>query len=765
MLRWFVDGIRWHVAVFLICNVFAASSATDARFLSDKSGPGAWRFFPLNVNSGQQGVDCGAGVVVEWFISMGDYVKKGDPIGEICPGPGKSITCSAPATGQVVAKQPLGPEDNILKSVGDSTVAVIQPSGHVRGLLAFPDGGARYDRRLGMDCTPVKCKGVTFEQFLMHTGDLVRKGDVVALALTTEGMIDHCRAPADGHINLVDAKISPGQAINPKMAVACIKNAGAKMAAALASQHKAANVGHQECPSAPHSQIPQDQTTPKPEQSLTRPNEVPKQIPEIEHAAPSGGKTKDQKDATDVNSHNKSLLVPQREQISVRRRLPLADMEQQVASDKQLAPASKQQAPTLARPSGLACLLGALIGLTVLSVLGLGTFVLLGKTQTRSLYMLMQDSRDEMSKGLRIDFRDGTGCEKSFFFESQPLGVVFSKQPPFRVDHFEFNSCAKEKGIQLGWTLTKVGSTEVRSDASAEDVERMLQLSTKSLAFWPLRVDFDTGNGAIKAFYFVKQPLGVELTRQAPFKIALFKPDSYAKTCGVELGWVIVRVGDAVVNQRTNYSVLNMYFDSGLAHLPQEPKGLRIDFNDPGTGKERVFYFQRRSLGMVLTKYKPIRVQSFEFNSYAKERGVQAGWTITRIGDQTIPTNLSFEQVDRRIAEGTASLEAWPLRLDFDTGKGIRTFYFEKQPLGMELLNKLPIKVDTFKPDSYAKSCGVQLGWIITRVGDHDVTPETKFDQVIEYLVEGVCELPPVDMHQALPRSALAMQRGPRSST
>jgi len=409
-------------------------------------------------------------------------------------------------------------------------------------------------------------------------------------------------------------------------------------------------------------------------------------------------------------------------------------------------------------------LLGPLIGLTVLSLLGLGTFVLFGKTQTRSLYMLMQDSREEVSKGLRIDFRDGTGCEKSFFFESQPLGVVFSKQPPFRVDHFEFNSIAKEKGIQLGWTLTKVGNTEVKNDASAEDVDRMLQLSTKSLAFWPLRVDFDTGNGAIKAFYFVKQPLGVELTRQAPFKIAVFKPDSYAKTCGVELGWVIVRVGDAVVNQRTNYSVLNMYFDSGLAHLPQEPKGLRIDFNDPGTGKEKVFYFQRRSLGMVLTKYKPIRVQSFEFNSYAKERGVQAGWTITRIGDQMVPTNLSFEQVDRRIAEGTASLEAWPLRLDFDTGKWIRTFFFEKQPLGMELLNKLPIRVDTFKPDSYAKSCGVQLGWIITRVGDHDVTPETKFDQVIEYLVEGVCELPPVDMHQARTRSALVM-RGPRSST
>merc|ERR1712050_358774 len=141
-------------------------------------------------------------------------------------------------------------------------------------------------------------------------------------------------------------------------------------------------------------------------------------------------------------------------------------------------------------------------------------------------------------------------------------------------------------------------------------------------------------------------------------------------------------------------------------------------------------------------------------NSYAKERGVQVGWSITRIADQEVAAAMGHDQVERRISERTKGLAVWPLRMDFDTGGGdIKTFFFEKQPLGMELLNKLPIKVDTFKPDSYAKSCGVEIGWLITRVGDHDVTHETKFEQVIEYLVEGVCELPPVERDSGKPPS------------
>jgi len=610
---------------------------------------------------------------------------------------------------------------------------------------------------------------VTFEQFVVSMGDTVHKGDAVALALTAEGMMDHCRAPDGGQVEPLHHHIQQGldmTSLVPSMSVACVRKPGLPGAGLLPKRPQpsqlqpAANGGrHRTCPGSP----------PVVAESSAKAAAAGKHAAASGAAGPAHGAGESPKTDDGVKQHaNRSASSkPARAQetmVSVRRRLPLANIGQQMASDKGLAPISKQQSPMIARSSGLVCVIWALLGLVAISTLLLGSFLMFGKSQTRSLYMLMQDSREEVSKGLRLDFLDGSGSEKSFMFEHQPLGIVFTKHSPIRVERFEFNSYAKDKGVQLGWSLVRVANQQVTSEHSLPDVDRMLQSHMKNLAYWPLRVDFDTGNGLIKAFHFVKQPLGVEITRHAPFKITLFKPDSYAKTCGVELGWVIVRIGDAVVNQRTNFNVLSAYFENGLSHLPQEPKGVRIDFSDPGTGKEKTFYFQRRPLGMVLTKYKPIRVQSFDFNSYARERGVQPGWTITRIGDQPVPSGSNFEQVDRRITESTANLAVWPLRLDLDTGRGIRTFYFEKQPLGMELLNKLPIKVDTFKPDSYAKACGVQLGWVITRVGDHEVTRETKFEQVIEYLVEGVCELPPVDAHLALGRQTNTVQRGPRSS-
>lgn len=695
--------------------------------------------------SGQVKVTCGSGFVVEWYGQVGDYVKKGDPICETCPHGGTSTTCVAPASGQVVAEQPLSAKDDILAKVPDGIVAVIQPSG---GHLAHE--GKLRSLRSGHECHPVKCgAGVSFGQFLVEGGDLVHRGDVVALALTAEGTMDHCRAPVDGRLASLARHIQRGQAMDtlaPPQTVGCVVGSGGPQPAQR-EPRAGASRQHRTCaePSASTSSAPSrggghgSRTPPHKEDTQHRPAAATA-APNATHPA-------------------------EREQVPawLRRRLPPAGLERQAATGGKGLAAGGQpgEAPLMCR--GVAIVIWASAGLAAAGLLLLGAFVLCGKSQTRSLYMLMQDSKEDVAKGLRVDFRDGSGSEKSFCFESQPLGIVFSKQAPVRVERFEFNSYAKDRGVQLGWTLARIAQQDITGQHSLPDVDRILHGHVKSLAFWPLRVDFDTGNGAIKAFYFVKQPLGVEITRHAPFRIALFKPDSYARACGVELGWVIVRVGDAVINQRTSYGALNAYFESGLSHLPQEPKGLRMDFSDPATGKERVFYFQRRPLGLVLTKYKPVRVQGFEFNSYAKERGVQAGWTLTRIGDQAVPASLTSEQVDRRILENSATLAVWPLRMDFDTGRGVRTFYFEKQPLGMELLNRLPIRVDTLRPDSYARACGVQLGWAITRVGDHEVTRETKFEQVIECLVEGVCELPPADAQQPAGRQA-AVQRGSWSS-
>jgi len=763
----------------LLCRAAAAPALTVRPRLGSNGVPAGqvkWRFFPLHVISGQVKVSCGSGSVVEWFVKVGDYVKEGDPICETCPDDGASITCTAPASGQVVAEQPLGPDDDIRSKVPDGVVAVLQPSGgrpaaegSLRGLLP------------GHVCHPVKCDaGVSFGQFLVSKGDTVQRGEVVALALTAEGTMDHCRAPVDGRLAFLAQHIQRGQAmdtLDPPQTVGCVVGNGkltAKAEQHTGGGHHRTCVGHNAAgaPNA-HASVAAREGSGK-----------PKAVPGSDGAAAdgdggeahptAGGIAASPRNTTRAALNTTAATAAGAHGAGgkelpawLRRRLPQADHDRRkagggkrvVQEGAEQSGAEQSGAPALLVQPAVAALIWASVGLVLLGALGLGAFMLYGKSQTRSLYMLMQDTREEPTKGLRVDFRDGNGSEKSFSFESQPLGIVFSKQQPVRVERFEFNSYAKDRGVQLGWTLARIGQQEITAKHSLPDVDRTLHSHVKTLAFWPLRVDFDTGNGAIKAFFFVKQPLGIEITRHAPFRIALFKPDSYAKRCGVEVGWIIVRVGDAVINQRTGYSALNAYFESGLGHLPQEPKGLRMDFSDPSTGKDRIFYFQRRPLGLALTKYKPVRVQGFDFNSYAKERGVQIGWTITKVGDQVVGSGLSPDQVDTRILENSATLAVWPLRVDFDTGKGVRTFYFERQPLGMELLNRLPIRVDTLRPDSYARTCGVQMGWAITRVGDHEVTRETKFEQVIECLVEGVCELPLVDAQQPAGHEAGA-QRG-----
>jgi len=220
-------------------------------------------------------------------------------------------------------------------------------------------------------------------------------------------------------------------------------------------------------------------------------------------------------------------------------------------------------------------------------------------------------------------------------------------------------------------------------------------------------------------------------------------PGSYAGTLGVKSGWEVVSVGSAAVKNYTTFELLTTYFDDALRHFPQVASGLRVQFLDQRS-VENVFYFQHRPLGICISTHPPFKVESFTFNSCAKERGVQVGWIIKRIADQDVSIRHTDREVEGWLMNESADLAVWPLRVDFETRGGIaRTFFFDRQPLGMKLQsNGMPVRVGGFQSVSYAKKCGVQVGWAITRVGDAIVSHNTSFEKVIEYLVEGARELP-----------------------
>merc|ERR1712039_955071 len=124
-------------------------------------------------------------------------------------------------------------------------------------------------------------------------------------------------------------------------------------------------------------------------------------------------------------------------------------------------------------------------------------------------------------------------------------------------------------------------------------------------------------------------------------------------------------------------------------------KGLRVHFLDQQR-TERVFVFKATPLGMVMSKSEPSRVQGFNVGSYAKEKGVQAGWTVTQVGATTIPTPCRPGEVERLVKEQSVGMDIWPhdsprgnvkgLRVHFNDDAGdTRIFNFKSWPLGLVL--------------------------------------------------------------------------------
>merc|ERR1712048_798861 len=182
------------------------------------------------------------------------------------------------------------------------------------------------------------------------------------------------------------------------------------------------------------------------------------------------------------------------------------------------------------------------------------------------------------------------------------------------------------------------------------------------------------------------------------------------------------------------------------------------------------FQCEHQPLGIVLSAHDghgPPLVDRFEFNSYAKELGIQMGWKIRRIGSWEVSSRSSTDEVNKKLGEMLSGLPVWPLRIDFETsgpakpcckwqtggsapssarsGGSTQSVAFKRQPLGMVFNNKAPVTIKGFQPVSYARECGVELGWVIRGIADVDVSHETNFDRILEYLSQGERPLPTVD--------------------
>merc|ERR1712136_423373 len=71
-----------------------------------------------------------------------------------------------------------------------------------------------------------------------------------------------------------------------------------------------------------------------------------------------------------------------------------------------------------------------------------------------------------------------------------------------------------------------------------------------------VRIDFQTVDGATVTKYFSYRPIGIIFNKRAPIELMDFHFNSYGETQGVQLGWVITRIGDEDVTGINDFNVL-----------------------------------------------------------------------------------------------------------------------------------------------------------------------------------------------------------------
>lgn len=156
-------------------------------------------------------------------------------------------------------------------------------------------------------------------------------------------------------------------------------------------------------------------------------------------------------------------------------------------------------------------------------------------------------------------------------------------------------------------------------------------------------------------------------------------------------------------------------------------------------------YFKYHPLGIIFHKRLPIEVQDFHFNSYGEYMGVQIGWVVTRIADEDVRNATEYNDVDRLLLARLSKYPWWPLKVEFKKPSGAKeVIHFAKQPLGLVFSRRAPIKIESFKKNSYGQSMGVQEGWVMTKLADVEIQDDHNFKHVDDLLLDGLSRLEPI---------------------
>lgn len=159
-------------------------------------------------------------------------------------------------------------------------------------------------------------------------------------------------------------------------------------------------------------------------------------------------------------------------------------------------------------------------------------------------------------EGLQITLAKPGGEMRTVTAMMQPLGMVFQRVPPFRVNKVEPNGHVKDLGITVGWELKRVGTVELRWLTLVE-AEADLAAARQAIATLPVRIPMvlqPHGSRQTQTVVLTSAPLGMDFNPQPPFNVTHVTALSHAEKLGVRKEWLVKRVG--IVELREGADVL-----------------------------------------------------------------------------------------------------------------------------------------------------------------------------------------------------------------
>jgi biotin carboxyl carrier protein len=183
-------------------------------------------------------------------------------------------------------------------------------------------------------------------------------------------------------------------------------------------------------------------------------------------------------------------------------------------------------------------------------------------------------------EGVRFDFDDHNGTVHTRYVRHRPLGVSFRRQAPITVNGFHYNSYARSLGVELGWTIVRVGNRQV-GGASQDlvEVKKTIHEALKRNQVYPLRFECKKpiGGGRFsnltQVFEVEYQPVGLTFVRdKMPLVVANVQPGSAAADAGLQEGMQIVQVCDEDM-KATSYKTILAHLQDGARLLdPKDPE-------------------------------------------------------------------------------------------------------------------------------------------------------------------------------------------------